>query len=123
MEDLLSARRNPAIVKRGIVGRVGETTIRQVSADIADKGVQSNQNSKAAIPPRPKKIGRPQNNEKMIEKKLNHKVTDDSRTCGIETIERNNKIEIKRVNLFFNELQLLKNKMTDMSISDIGMID
>ncbi len=59
----------------------------------------------------------------MIEKKLNHKVTDDSRTCGIETIERNNKIEIKRVNLFFNELQLLKNKMTDMSISDIGMID
>ena len=40
----------------------------------------------------------------MIEKKLNHKVTDDSRTCGIETIERNNKIEIKRVNLFFNEL-------------------
>ena len=28
----------------------------------------------------------------MIEKKLNHKVTDDSRTCGIETIERNNKI-------------------------------
>ena len=59
----------------------------------------------------------------MIEKKLNHKVTDDSRTCGIETIERNNKIEIKRVNLFFDELQLLKNKMTDMSISDIGMID
>lgn len=59
----------------------------------------------------------------MIEKKLNHKVTDDSRTCGIETIERNNKIEIKRVDLFFNELQLLKNKMTDMSISDIGMID
>ena len=59
----------------------------------------------------------------MIEEKLNHKVTDDSRTCGIETIERNNKIEIKRVNLFFNELQLLKNKMTDMSISDIGMID
>ena len=59
----------------------------------------------------------------MIEKKLNHKVTDDSRTCGIETIERNNKIEIKRVKLFFNELQLLKNKMTDMSISDIGMID
>ncbi len=59
----------------------------------------------------------------MIEKKLNHKVTDDSRTCGIETIERNNKIEIKRANLFFNELQLLKNKMTDMSISDIGMID
>ena len=59
----------------------------------------------------------------MIEKKLNHKVTDDSRTCGIETIERNNKTEIKRANLFFNELQLLKNKMTDMSISDIGMID
>ena len=59
----------------------------------------------------------------MIEKKLNHKVTDDSRTSGIETIERNNKIEIKRANLFFNELQLLKNKMTDMSISDIGMID
>lgn len=59
----------------------------------------------------------------MIEKKLNHKVTDESRTCGIETIERNNKIEIKRANLFFNELQLLKNKMTDMSISDIGMID
>lgn len=59
----------------------------------------------------------------MIEKKLNHKVTDDSRTCGIETIERNNRIEIKRANLFFNELQLLKNKMTDMSISDIGMID
>lgn len=59
----------------------------------------------------------------MIEKKLNHKVTDDSRTCGIETIERNNKIEIKRVNLFFDELQLLKNKMNDMSISDIGMID
>lgn len=59
----------------------------------------------------------------MIEKKLNHKVTDDSRTCGIETIERNNKIEIKRVNLFFNELQLLKNKMNDMSISDIGIID
>ena len=59
----------------------------------------------------------------MIEKKLNHKVTDDSRTCGIETIERNNKIEIKRANLFFNELQLLKNKMTDMSISDIGMTD
>lgn len=59
----------------------------------------------------------------MIEKKLNHKVTDDSRTCGIETIERNNKIEIKRANLFFDELQLLKNKMTDMSISDIGMID
>ena len=59
----------------------------------------------------------------MIEKKLNHKVTDDSRTCGIETIERNNKIEIKRENLFFNELQLLKNKMTDMSISDTGMID
>ena len=59
----------------------------------------------------------------MIEKKLNHKVTDDSRTCGIETIEKNNKIEIKRVNLFFNELQLLKNRMTDMSISDIGMID
>ena len=59
----------------------------------------------------------------MIEKKLNHKVTDDSRTSGIETIERNNKIEIKRVNLFFNELQLLKNKMTNMSISDIGMID
>lgn len=59
----------------------------------------------------------------MIEKKLNHKVTDDSRTCGIETIERNNKIEIERANLFFNELQLLKNKMTDMSISDIGMID
>ena len=40
----------------------------------------------------------------MIEKKLNHKVTDDSRTCGIETIERNNKIEIERANLFFNEL-------------------
>ena len=40
----------------------------------------------------------------MIEKKLNHKVTDDSRTCEIETIERNNKIEIKRANLFFNEL-------------------
>ena len=59
----------------------------------------------------------------MIEKKLNHKVTDDSRTCGIETIERNKKIENKRVNLFFNELKLLKNKMTDMSISDIGMID
>ena len=59
----------------------------------------------------------------MIEKKLNHKVTDESRTCGIDTIERNNKIEIKRANLFFNELQLLKNKMTDMSISDIGMID
>ena len=59
----------------------------------------------------------------MIEKKLNHKVTDDSRTCGIETIERNNKIEIKRANLFFNELQHLKNKMTDMSISEIGMID
>ena len=59
----------------------------------------------------------------MIEKKLNHKVNDDSRTCGIETIERNNKIEIERANLFFNELQLLKNKMTDMSISDIGMID
>ena len=59
----------------------------------------------------------------MIEKKLNHKVTDDSLTCEIETIERNNKIEIKRANLFFNELQLLKNKMTDMSISDIGMID
>ena len=59
----------------------------------------------------------------MIEKKLNHKVTDDSRICGIETIERNNKIEINRANLFFNEPQLLKNKMTDMSISDIGMID
>ena len=59
MEDLLSARRNPAIGKRGIVGKVGESTIRQVSADIADNGVQSNQNSKAAIPPRPKKIGRP----------------------------------------------------------------
>ena len=59
----------------------------------------------------------------MIEKKLNHKVTDASRNCGIETIERNKKIENKRANLFFNELQLLKNKMTDMSISDIGMID
>ncbi len=59
----------------------------------------------------------------MIEKKLNHKVTDDSRICGIEIIERNNKIENKRANLFFNELQLLKNKMTDMNISDIGMID
>ena len=59
----------------------------------------------------------------MIEKKQNHKVTDNSLTCGIETIERNNKIEIKRANLFFNEPQLLKNKMTDMSISDIGMID
>ena len=59
----------------------------------------------------------------MIEKKLNHKVTEDSRTCGIETIERNNKIENKRANLLFNELQLLKNKMTDISISDIGMTD
>ena len=29
----------------------------------------------------------------MIEKKLNHKVTDDSRTCGIETIERLIKID------------------------------
>ena len=59
----------------------------------------------------------------MIEKKLNHKVNDDSLICGNETIKKNKKIENKRANLFFNELQLLENKMTDMSISDIGMID
>ena len=40
----------------------------------------------------------------MIEKKLNHKVNDDSRICGNETIKKNKKIENKRTNLFFNEL-------------------
>ena len=56
----------PAKVNKGIVGNVGETTIRYVSAGIADRGIQLRQKKRTANPPSPMKIGAPLYNENKI---------------------------------------------------------
>ena len=62
-EAPLSAKIYPAKVKRGIVGSVGETTIRYISAGIADIGIKSPQKKRIATPPNPTKIGAPYKTE------------------------------------------------------------
>ena len=59
LEAPLSAKRYPANVNKGIVGRVGETTIRYISAGIAETVVKSFQKKSMATPPKPTKMGAP----------------------------------------------------------------
>ena len=64
-EAPLSAKIYPAKVKRGIVGSVGETTIRYISAGIAEVGIKSLQKKRTAAPPNPTKIGAPYRTETL----------------------------------------------------------
>ena len=52
----------------GIVGNVGETTIRYVSAEMAESGVQSRQKKRIAKPPSHIKIGATLTSEKKMQK-------------------------------------------------------
>ena len=65
-DALLSANKYPAKVKSGMVGNVGDTTILYVSVGIAEIGVNSDQNSKTAMPPNPTNIGAPKINDTKI---------------------------------------------------------
>ena len=77
-EALLSASMYPAKVNKGIVGNVGETTIRYVSAGIADRGIQLRQKKRTANPPSPMKIGAPLYSENKIAIITTHIKMDDS---------------------------------------------
>ena len=59
LEAPLSAKRYPANVNKGIVGKVGDTTIRYISAGIADTVVKSFQKKSMATPPNPTNMGAP----------------------------------------------------------------
>ena len=58
-DALLSASKYPASVNRGIVGKVGDTTILYVYVGIAAIGIKSAQKNNAAAPPNPTNIGAP----------------------------------------------------------------
>ena len=68
------ANKYPDKVNNGIVGNVGDTTIRYISVGIAAIGTLSNQKKSNAKPPSPTNIGAPRIIELNNKIKLNHKM-------------------------------------------------